>query len=152
MPAPFLRCCLMSPMKYEDIKIGEIYSFNRKISKKDVLVFAKLTGDFNALHVNEIFGRKSIFKKNVVHGMLVGSLFSTLVGMHCPGENGLYLSQSLNFKSPLFYEDEVTVRGTVIDKNDSVKVLVLKTEILRDGKITIQGEARVKILDEVLDK
>jgi len=132
-------------MKYEDIKIGDVYSFEKTLNKKDVLDFAKLTGDHNKLHVDETFGKNSKFKQNISHGMLAGSLFSTIIGMHCPGEDGFYVSQTLNFKNPIFYGDKVTVRGTVINKNDSVKMITLKTEILKEDKVAVIGEAKAVV-------
>ena len=134
-------------MNYLDINEGDVYTFSRKISEKDVMNFAKLSGDFNPLHVDAEFGRKSQFKNNIAHGMLAASLFSTLVGMHCPGEKSLYISQTLSFRLPIYYDDIVTVRGTVISKNDSIKMITLKTEILRNDKVAIDGEAKVRVLE-----
>src|SRR3989338_2219686 len=126
--------------RYENIPAGAVFSFEKVISTEDVQHFARLTGDHNPLHVDEAFGKESIFGKNIVHGMLAGSLFSTLVGMHCPGENCLYLSQSLRFRTPLYYGDVITVRGTVVGKNDAIRMITMKTEILREGKVLIDGE------------
>ncbi len=133
-------------MKYEEIKIGAVYSFDKKITKEDVLCFAELVGDYNQIHVDKKYGRSSLFGQNIVHGMLAGSLFSTLVGMYCPGENGLYLSQTLNFRYPIFFNDLVCVMGEVISKSDSIKVITLKTQILKDNIVVIDGEAKVKLL------
>ncbi len=126
-------------LKYHDIREGDFFAFDRKIGRKDILEFSKLTGDFNSLHI----------KDNVAHGMLSGSLFSVLVGMHCPGERSLYLNQTLNFRHPIYAGDRVTVRGTVINKSDSTEVITLKTEILKKGKVMVDGEAKVKV--RVLD-
>jgi len=133
-------------MKYNNIKIGDVYSFEKTLNKKDVLDFAKLTGDHNKLHVDEKFGKNSKFKQNITHGMLAGSLFSTIIGMYCPGENGLYISQTLNFKTPIFYGDKLLVKGTVTNKNDSVKLITLKTEILKENRVAISGEAKAMVL------
>lgn len=134
--------------KYSEIEMGLVHSFEKKITQLDVLNFADITGDFNPLHINQDYGKKSQFGKNIVHGMLVGSLFSTLIGMYCPGEKSLYLSQTLNFKHPLFYGDKVLVRGTVINKNDCIKIITLRTEILKDRIVVINGEAKVKVLED----
>lgn len=133
-------------MKYQDIQVGAVFSFERKITPEDVLRFAEISGDFNKLHIDKEFAAHSQFAKNIVHGMLCGSLFSCLVGMHCPGENSLYLTQSLQFKSPVFYGDAVLVRGTVVSKHDSIQMVTLRTEILKGGEIVVDGEAKVKIL------
>lgn len=132
-------------MRYEDIKEGMVFSFKRTVTEADVQQFAKLSGDFNKLHVDREYGTKSAFGRNIVHGMLCGSFFSQLVGMHCPGENSLYLTQSLQFKQPVFEGDTVTVQGTVLDKNESIRVISIKTEILKNNKVVVGGEAKVKV-------
>ena len=136
-------------LSYPEIKIGDVYLFKRKLAAKDVSAFATLTGDYNPLHTDPAFGRKSRFGKNVVHGMLAGSLFSTLLGMRCPGENCIYASQTINFRKPIFPGDPLTVKGTVISKTDSVKLVVMKTEIIVRGVVAVTGEARVLAAEEV---
>lgn len=133
-------------LKYEDIVIGSVYEFVRVITIQDVQAFAQLTGDFNPLHVDMAFGKKSKFQNNVVHGLLVGSLFSRIVGMFCPGERSLYLSQTFDFRSPVFGGDEVTVRGTVVNKSDSTQIVELTTEIFQNKKLVVSGRAKVKVL------
>lgn len=135
-------------LNLSDIKEGETYQFTKKITSDDVREFANLTGDFNPLHLDKEFGEKSQFKRNIVHGMLAGSMFSTLIGMYCPGMKSLYLSQTLNFKIPIFYDDIVTVKGTVTAKNDAIRLITLKTEIIKEGKVCINGEAKIKVLED----
>jgi len=130
-----------SQLEYHEIEVESSYSFTRVLSGDDVQAFAQLSGDFNPLHVDEKFAIQSQFGRPVVHGMLTSSLFSTLVGMYCPGEKSLYLSQTLQFKMPLFYGDEVKVVGTVTGKVDAFRLLKLKTEIFRDDDLIVSGEA-----------
>jgi len=132
---------------YNEIEIDSTFSFTRTVTKEDVSVFAILSGDLNPLHVDESFGKNSKFGKNVVHGMLTASLFSTLVGMYCPGEKCLYLGQTLQFKMPLFYDETVDVKGTVVSKVDALKMLKMKTEIYRGKDLILTGEAQVQLLD-----
>ena len=138
---------IVSALEYRDIKIDQVYDFKRKFTYEDVCAFATLSGDKNPLHVDKTFGQNSQFGQNVIHGMLISSLFSTLVGMYCPGEKSLYLSQSLEFRRPLFIGQIVQVRGTVVEKNDSVKIIKMVTEVLRNDEKLVTGVAKVKILD-----
>jgi acyl dehydratase len=133
--------------KFEEIEIGKVTCFNRTITPEDVEVFTLLVGDRNPLHIDENFGRNSKFKRNIVHGMLCASLFSTLVGMHCPGEKCLYLGQTLQFRMPLFYGETVEVRGTVLEKFDAIRIIKMKMEILRGKDLIVFGEARVQVTD-----
>ncbi|MGK0290754.1 MAG: 3-hydroxybutyryl-CoA dehydratase [bacterium] len=131
---------------YEDVKVGQIYSFTHTISEVHVKAFAELSGDFNPLHVDKDFGAQSKFGKNVVHGMLTSSLFSRLMGMYCPGEKCLYLSQTMQFKMPLFYEETVEVRGTILKKVDAFKIVKILTEIYRGNDLLITGEANAQFI------
>ena len=135
-------------MTYESIRVGYSASFTKKVTRDEVMAFAKLTGDYSPRHVDTAFGKKSSFGTNLVHGMLAGSLFSTLVGMHCPGEESLYLSQTLQFKTPIFYDDTLLVRGTVTALSDAIRMVTLRTEILKDGVVAVDGEARVRVSHE----
>lgn len=136
-----------SEIAYADIQLGAVYAFEKNITKEAVATFAKLTGDFNPLHTKRVFGNKSMFGKNIVHGMLAGSLCSTLVGMYCPGEKSLYISQTLQFKKPIYPGEVVRVIGTVVGKNDSIKFVTIKTDIIARGAIAITGTAVVRVLE-----
>lgn len=132
---------------YDEIRVGDVFEFKRNLSIEDVDNYAKLTEDFNPLHCDEKYAKSTQFKSRIVHGMLVGSLFSTLVGMICPGKKNLYLAQSLNFKNPIYPNSELIVRGTVKSKSDTIKIIIINTEILVNGNVVINGEAKVKVRD-----
>ena len=134
--------------KYQDVKTGNVYSFMHTITKDDALKFAELNGDYNPLHLDECYGRECKIGKNVVHGMLTASLFSTLIGMYCPGKNSLYLSQTIQFKMPLFYGEIVEARATIMNKIDATKILKIKTEIYRGNDLIVTGEAHAQFIDE----
>lgn len=134
-------------LDYGSIKVGEMVEFNKQITAEDVEKFATLTGDFNPLHMDSDYALTTLFGERIIHGMLLGSLFSTLVGMYLPGKNCLYLSQDLSFRLPAKIGNTFKVRGKVINKIDSLKILVIQTEILDEkGLILVEGEAKVKCL------
>lgn len=138
----------LNDLAYDEIRVGQKFDFKKLISDGDMDKFARLTGDFNPLHCDENYAKKKQFKGRIVHGMLAASLFSALVGMVCPGKRSLYLSQSLNFKKPIPANSEVTVRGVVKDKVDSIKMIVINTELVYGGQVVINGEAKVKVLGD----
>ena len=135
-------------LNYSEIQVGAIYSFERTLTRDDVKNFAQLTGDFNPLHFDPESARKSQFKSNIVHGMLAGSLFSTLLGMHCPGRNSVYLSQTLQFRKPIYPGDPLTIQGTVVSKSDSTRIVTIKTEILTENQVAVTGEAKTLLPEE----
>jgi len=108
--------------------------------------FARLSGDYNPLHMNENYAYSTIFKRRVCHGMLVASFFSRLVGMYIPGKNALYFSQTLKFIHPCFIDDTLKIEGKVLDKSESTKLITLKTSVFNDmGKCIIDGQAKVLV-------
>lgn len=135
-------------MKFEDIKVGyETKPILCRFSEKEIEAFAKLSGDKNPLHLDDEFTRAKGYKGRLVHGLLLASKFSYLVGMVMPGKDSLYLSQDLNFHRPILAGEEFRVRGTVISKSESTKIVEIKTEIFDSvGQVAVEGRALVKII------
>jgi 3-hydroxybutyryl-CoA dehydratase len=130
-----------------DIEIGLTKEFKIIINKSIVDEFAKISGDFNPLHMDDKYAISTKFGKRVCHGMLLASFFSRIIGMYIPGKMALYLTQSLKFSSPCYIGDTVLVIGKVIDKSLSTKIITLKTKILRDDTVMVDGEAKVLVRD-----
>ena len=130
--------------KLEEITIGEKRTFSIKITESMVNEFAKISGDYNPLHVNEQYAKSTKFGRRVCHGMLLASFFSKMVGMYIPGKNALYFSQTLNFRLPCFIDDEVKVEGEVLEKSTASRILTIKTTIYnRSEKCLVDGIAKV---------
>lgn len=136
-------------MKYEEIAVGSVYSFEHTITEKDVADFARLTGDRSPLHIDPEFGKKTPYGKNIVHGMLVASFFSTIVGMYCAGKESVYLSQTALFKLPVSIGDRIMIEGRVAEKYDSIRVIRLHMQALLDSKVVVDGEAKVKVYEYI---
>ena len=134
------------PLEYnfEELFVGQKANFFKKIDSTLVNDFAKISGDFNPLHMSEEYASTTNFGKRVCHGMLLVSFFSQLVGMYLPGKNSLYFSQTLNFRNPCFIDDNITIEGEIIEKKSNMKLITLKTTIHnQDGKCLIDGIAKV---------
>ena len=134
---------------FDEINVGMKKQFNKIISESMVNDFAKLSGDYNPLHVNEEYARQTNFKKRVCHGMLLTSFFSRLIGMYLPGKQALLFSQSLNFVNPCFIDDKITIYGEIISKNESTKKITVNTNITnQEKKKIVHGEIRVLLRDD----
>ena len=124
------------------MKIGDVRSYERTITKEDVYQFGQLTGDMNDTHFNETYAATTVFEKPIVHGMLVGSLFSKIFGLEYPGEGTIYCSQSLLFKKPVYPNQKLIVRVTVKDIILEKNRVIFTTEILNEkDEIMLTGEA-----------
>lgn len=133
-------------MDIASFKIGQKGFFSKTLTQTDVYMYAGISGDFNPVHVNEVEAEKSIFRKQVVHGMLTASLISTVIGTIMPGKGSIYLGQNLKFIKPVFFGDTitavVTITGIIKEKN----ILELETqEFNQNGELVVDGMAKVKI-------
>ena len=133
-------------ISFDELRVGDTATISRTWSEDDVMVFAQLSGDENPLHMDAVYADTTQFKNRLVHGMLVGSLCSTLVGMHIPGKRCLYLTQSLSFKKPVFIGDTTEATVLVTAKSESTRVLGLSLTITCRDSVVIEGEAQVAVL------
>ncbi|NPV92838.1 MAG: MaoC family dehydratase [Firmicutes bacterium] len=136
---------MIADRRFAEIKVGDKASQSKTISESDVYLFAGITGDFNPMHVNKDFSRKTVYKKRLVHGMLTGSMISTVLGTELPGGSTIYISQELNFRAPVFIGDTLTAEVEVLEKREEKKIIVLNTIIYNQNqKVVVTGKAVVK--------
>lgn len=124
------------------MKIGDVRSYQRVITTKDVHDFGHLTGDLNQTHFDETYAATTIFKKPIVHGMLVGSLFSKIFGLDYPGEGTIYCSQSLKFLKPVYPDTLLTIKVSLQDINLDKNRVYFLTEVFNEKmECAVTGEA-----------
>jgi acyl dehydratase len=129
-----------------DIAVGDTAMCSRTWEAGDVARFAELSGDGNPLHMSEVYAETTRFSQRLVHGMLVGSLCSQVLGMQLPGKRCLYLQQNLTFKQPIFIGETTTLTATVLSKSESTQILSIGIVIKKNDSIVIIGEALVQVL------
>lgn len=103
------------------LKAGERAEFSKTITEADLVLFSGLTGDFDPIHVNEDFARKTAFGKRIAHGALVMGLLSTTASMISRrsverGATAVPVSlgyDKIRFIAPVFINDTLTARYTV---------------------------------------
>ena len=138
---------------FDDIRIGDKAEFERVISTEDVDLFAKLTGDFNPVHINDAYAMKTRFKGRVAHGMLTASFISRIIGMTLPGRGALYLSQNCEFLVPVKIGDRIRVVVVVEQIHKSTNILSLKTRIFNhEGTLVINGNAKVMVMPDLQEE
>ena len=135
------------------LAVGQTFSIEHRFDSDAVDRFAALCGDFSPLHVDESYAASTEFGGRVVHGMLLASLFSTLVGMQVPGRRALYLGQDLNFRRPVLVGESVTATAKVAALSPALGVVQLATTIVKtDGSVAVTGSGRVRVRDSIAAK
>ena len=128
----------------EELELGQSASFSKTITETDVTLFAGISGDLNPAHMNETFAKDSMFKGRIAHGMLCGSLISTVLGMYLPGPGSIYLKQELKFLAPVRFGDTLTATCSVKEKITEKNRVVLDCKVTnQEGTVVIEGEATI---------
>lgn len=129
-----------------EIKVGDSATLKRTFTEVDVLEFADLVDDHNRIHLDAEYAAGTPFKQRIVHGMLVGSLFSALLGERLPGHGAIYLGQNLKFKSPVYLDMEVIakVEVTAIRQDKGIVTMATTCED-HQGKTLVTGEAVLSV-------
>lgn len=114
-----------------------------RISDKMLDQFASLSGDASPIHMSDLAAQGLSFKRRVVHGMLLGSLVSSVIGMQLPGERGVLEKIQLSFRSPCYVDDQIMIEVAVSDFSPAVQTLTLAIKITReDGAVLVTGGAQ----------
>lgn len=134
-------------MEIENFKVGQSCELKKKFTEKDVLNFASLSMDLNPVHVDKKYAENSIFKGQIVHGFLSSSLISAIIGTKMPGPGSIYLHQDLNFKKPVYIDDEVKGVVTIKEINKEKSIIHLDTFCYNSkNEIVVDGSAIIKLL------
>ncbi len=126
----------------KDLKVGMSESFSKEVTEEDVALFGQVSGDMNPVHFDEEVAKKTIFGGRIVHGALVLSFLSTVLGMKMPGPGTVVLDLTIAFKSAVRIGDTVTAVCTV--KEFKGRLQAVFSCVCKVGdKIVAEGEALV---------
>jgi 3-hydroxybutyryl-CoA dehydratase len=129
----------------EDIQVGMTATFAKTITEADIVFFAGVSGDINAVHLNEEYAATTPFKGRIAHGMLSASLISAVLANRMPGPGTIYLDQRLKFLAPVRAGETVHAKVRVLEIDVNRCRVVLETTCSVKGAVVIEGEAQVKI-------
>ena len=72
------------PLCFDDLEVGDEWeSPARTVTEADVVAFAGLSGDFNAIHTDHEAARAGVFGRPVAHGLL-GLAIASGLSSHAP--------------------------------------------------------------------
>lgn len=105
----------VKPKRYyiEELKPGMSESYSRTVTEEDIQKFGEVSGDFNPVHFDDAYARKTIFRGRIAHGLLTAGYISTVLGTKLPGAGAIFMAASIHFKAPVRIGDMVTAICTV---------------------------------------
>jgi len=140
---------------FEEFEVGQsVTSSGRTITEADVVGFAALSGDWNAIHTDAEYAADHPFGQRVAHGLLGLSIASGLaMRLGILEETALAFREigSWKFSLPIFFGDTIRVRVTVTSTKAMRRIggglVTLKVEILnQDDKVVQRGSWGVLVI------
>lgn len=109
-------------------RIGDTASLTRAFSEEDITAFARLSLDDNGVHTDPELSRRGLFRRPVVHGVLVASLISSVMGTKLPGHGTVLQEQEIEYRNPVYPGDTVTaeVRLTEVEEFERYYIATLE--------------------------
>jgi 3-hydroxybutyryl-CoA dehydratase len=126
----------------DQLTVGSRAQVAKTLSEADVMLFAGLSGDFNAIHIHADYAEQTHFGQRVVHGILTTGLISAALTKLALG--AIYLAQEVKFLKPVFIGDTIVATAEVTEIKAEKGVVHLHTfctnqrdEMVIDGQATI---------------
>lgn len=139
---------------YDDLEVGAAWtSARRTVTEADVTAFAGLSGDFNPLHVDELFASAGPFGRRVAHGALVLAIATGLrqqMGLFAGSMKALLELRSWRFQRPVFVGDTVAAVTTIAEMRESSKgdqgVVIQRVDVVNQDGETVQSGELVSLI------
>ena len=105
---------------YEDLTEGQTFtSPARTVTETDLVSFAMLSGDWNAIHTDEEFARETFYGKRVVNGLFGLSMMTGLLdrtGLFGGSAIAMLGISDWQFKAPIFVDDTLHFEMEIVSK------------------------------------
>lgn len=137
-------------MWFDEFQVGQAFiSPGRTITEADIVNFAALSGDWNPIHTDAVYARRTPFRQRVAHGMLLQAVVTGL-GMRLgifDGTIAALTDMTIHWKSPCFIGDTIRLHLQVseVDPEPSKRsgfVEFVATIQNQDGKVLVEGDWR----------
>lgn len=143
----------MKAFFFDDFTIGDTFrSPARTITEADLVLFAGLTGDYNAVHTDEVYAKNTSIGRRILHGV-AGLSYAVGLEQRCGLKEGggalLVLGLTWDYKLPIYVGDTIhvfeVVTGKRVSSKDPSRGIVQFSVLLKnqDDNTTQEGEWKV---------
>lgn len=120
----------------EDLQIGQRVEQEFLVSADMVEAFIRLTGDAAPVHLQQDHAERLGFNGPIAHGLLVASLYSSLLGMRLPGPDSVIMKLSTDMLKPVYPGDRLLLSAAVGRISAAAKAVTLGLAAVR-GDVTV---------------
>lgn len=141
---------MTATVKYDEVEVGqELPAVDYPVRRRDLVMYAGASGDFNPIHWNERFAKAVGLPDVIAHGMYTmaqGGRFVT----DWAGDPAAVLDYGVRFSSMVVVPDDdqgatITVSGVVEEKLTDQRVVVALTARSGDAQVLSRARAVVRL-------
>lgn len=134
------------------LQIGQnLPEMKKPIVQEEINLYAKASRDFNPIHIDKEFAKKTPLGGTIAHGMLVLAYISQMMANNFGKAWLTGGSLNVRFKAPARPGDVLTIRGTIRKIQNEPERAVISCDVLcanQKNETVISGEALVRIRNE----
>ncbi|MEE9346801.1 MAG: MaoC family dehydratase [Robiginitomaculum sp.] len=127
----------------DEMEVGMAFEKSMETTEEAIETFAKLSGDYNPIHMDAEYAKTTMFGQRIAHGALSASLISAVLGNDLPGPGAIFVELNMRFRKPAFIGDIVVARAEVAEINQRTGRIKMKVRCSVNGKPIIRGDAGV---------
>ncbi len=120
----------------------------RSIIQQNINLYAEASQDFNPIHIDEDFAKKTPLGGTIAHGMLILAYISQMMTAAF-GQNWLSGGKlNVRFKAPARPGDTITISGKICRVEKSEDQTLITCDVLctnQNGELVIIGETKVEV-------
>jgi 3-hydroxybutyryl-CoA dehydratase len=134
-------------LTFDDVYEGDTFEQTYVIDSAVYEHFLAAFSDYSPVHVDQNYARAQGFTGRVMHGTILNGFVSHFVGMRVPGRRALLLSVDLQYTTPCYLGDQLTLRACLAQKVDALQAIVLHLQFHNDtqGITAARGRAQVQV-------
>jgi 3-hydroxybutyryl-CoA dehydratase len=106
---------------FEETKVGDTFSASLTVTETHLVLAAGLLGDFNPLHVDEVYAAGTRMRGRILHGAFTSAIVSAPAGMYFHGTAIAYLEHNCRFKLPVRPGDTLRTTWTIEERIEKPK-------------------------------
>lgn len=129
------------------VDVGFKATFSKTITESDISLLAAVSGDYNPVHVNEEYAKRTFFKGRISHGLMPLCITSAAMSACLPGII-VWLSESTRFLAPVRIGDTLTGGGEVTAARKDKGIITMKIACANQrGENVIEGEWVIRLYE-----
>lgn len=129
------------------INLSEGGNLNFKVTEEVYNSFQLCSKDKNPLHTDEAFALSKGFTSCVMYGNILNAFLSYFIGECLPTKDVIIHSQEIQYKNPVYLNDQLNLQYVVDELYESVNVVIFKYKFKNQhNKVVAKGKIQIGLI------